>query len=50
MTNEELKKLAEHLRDLAKKLNQYGEWRLWVQGNLQGLADGLDMRAGEEGE
>ena len=54
MTNSELKSLAAHLRKLAEKLNNprpiSDANRGWLIGNLSGLADGLDMRAGEDGK
>lgn len=54
MTNEEIKKLAAHLREIARKLDNPNPIshadRAWLIGNLQGLADVLDMRAGEEKE
>ena len=42
--DEQIKKLASHLRELANRLQEQGtDWTTWVIGNLEGTADILEL-------
>ena len=51
MTDEQILKLANHLKTLAQKLDKEGDnenWVNWVQGNLEGTAEVLELQVKED--
>lgn len=49
MTDEQIIKLAKHLRNLASRLAEKDtDWTEWVEGNLLGTAEILESQVKEE--